>query len=115
MKRSVEEQLYNALYCFMMDYGREAVEGALPPILEKVTGEFRAREQRSMVGLDDGIEELDLSVRTFNSLKRAGYHTVRQIVAAENEPETLLAIRSFGQVSLIEITNALNRKLGVRS
>ncbi|MFC1861262.1 DNA-directed RNA polymerase subunit alpha [Chloroflexota bacterium] len=51
------------------------------------------------------IEELDLSVRTLNALKRAGIRTVGELVLkAEKE---LLQLRNFGQKSKLEVVNKL--------
>lgn len=47
------------------------------------------------------IEELDLTVRTYNCLKREGIHTVSD-VAARTE-DSYLDIRNFGQRSVDEI------------
>ncbi|MDO5044523.1 MAG: DNA-directed RNA polymerase subunit alpha [Coriobacteriia bacterium] len=55
--------------------------------------------------LDKHIEELDLSVRSYNCLKRAGIHSVRQLVDfSEND---LLNIRNFGAKSIEEVKDKL--------
>ena len=51
------------------------------------------------------IEELDLSVRSYNCLKRASIHSVRQLVEfSEND---LLNIRNFGVKSIEEVKDKL--------
>lgn len=57
------------------------------------------------------IEELDLSVRAYNCLKRAGLSKVGEILErmAKGDDEMLL-IRNFGQKSLDEVKEALDRK-----
>ena len=48
--------------------------------------------------LEKQVEDLDLSVRSYNCLKRAGIHSVRQLVDfSEND---LLNIRNFGVKSI---------------
>ena len=55
--------------------------------------------------LDKQIEDLDLSVRSYNCLKRAGIHAVRQLVEfSEND---LLNIRNFGVKSIEEVKDKL--------
>jgi DNA-directed RNA polymerase subunit alpha len=57
------------------------------------------------------IEELDLSVRAFNCLKRAGITKVGEILEKlERDEEELLAIRNFGQKSLEELKENLRAK-----
>ena len=54
---------------------------------------------------DKQIEDLDLSVRSYNCLKRAGIHSVRQLVEfSEND---LLNIRNFGAKSIEEVKDKL--------
>lgn len=47
------------------------------------------------------IEELDLSLRSFNCLKRGGFNTVGDIVSSSMEQ--LKSIKNFGRKSLIEV------------
>jgi DNA-directed RNA polymerase subunit alpha len=57
------------------------------------------------------IEDLDLSVRAFNCLKRAGIATVGEILEKlERDEDELLAIRNFGQKSLDELKEKLTAK-----
>jgi DNA-directed RNA polymerase subunit alpha len=64
-------------------------------ILEKV--EDSGREK----ALEMTIEELDLSVRAFNCLKRAGVNTVGDL--ASKSPEEMMKIRNLGKKSLEEV------------
>jgi DNA-directed RNA polymerase subunit alpha len=60
---------------------------------------------------ETNIEELDLSVRAFNCLKRAGITKVGEILERlERDEEELLAIRNFGQKSLDELKLNLEAK-----
>lgn len=57
------------------------------------------------------IEELELSVRAFNCLKRAGITRVGEILSKLDRDENeLLAIRNFGQKSLTELKRQLTAK-----
>lgn len=54
------------------------------------------------------IEELDLSVRVFNSLKRTGITTVGEVLELyEKGDDALLSIRNFGVKSLAELKEKL--------
>jgi DNA-directed RNA polymerase subunit alpha len=60
---------------------------------------------------DTPIEQLDLSVRVFNSLKRTGITKVGEILdMLEKGEETMLAIRNFGEKSLQELKTQLQVK-----
>ena len=51
--------------------------------------------------LDRTIEELDLSVRSYNCLKRAGINTVYDLTE-KTEPE-MMKVRNLGRKSLEEV------------
>ena len=51
--------------------------------------------------LDRTIEELDLSVRSYNCLKRAGINTVHDLTE-KSEPE-MMKVRNLGRKSLEEV------------
>ena len=51
------------------------------------------------------IEELDLSVRSFNCLKRAGINTVADLIARTEED--MMKVRNMGRKSLEEVQNKL--------
>jgi DNA-directed RNA polymerase subunit alpha len=56
------------------------------------------------------IEELELSVRAFNCLKRANIHTLSDLL--QYSQEDLLEFKNFGQKSADEVCLNLNRKFG---
>ncbi len=57
------------------------------------------------------IENLDLTVRVFNSLKRTGITTVADVLELlDKGEEAILAIRNFGEKSLVELTEKLVEK-----
>jgi len=55
--------------------------------------------------LDTTIEELDLSVRSYNCLKRAGINTVQELIQ-RNEDE-MMKVRNLGRKSLEEVQQKL--------
>ena len=58
--------------------------------------------------IDIPIEELDLSVRVFNSLKRTGITSVREVMELNTKgDDALLSIRNFGVKSLTELKDKL--------
>lgn len=56
--------------------------------------------------LDMTIEELDLSVRSFNCLKRAGINTVEDLI--EKSEEDMMKVRNLGRKSLEEVIAKLD-------
>ena len=57
------------------------------------------------------IENLDLSVRVFNSLKRTGITTVGDVIELlEKGDEAVMSIRNFGDKSLTELNEKMQEK-----
>ena len=56
--------------------------------------------------LEMTIEELDLSVRSFNCLKRAGINTVEDLIGKTEEE--MMKVRNLGKKSLEEVINKLH-------
>lgn len=73
------------------------VEAALEP--------ERTRAEAHFEGYDMPIEQLDLSVRAYNCLKRSGLMTVGAVL--EKSEEELLALRNFGEKSYFELREKL--------
>lgn len=64
--------------------------------------------------LEMAIEELDLSVRAYNCLKRAGINTVAELV--QRNQEDMMKVRNLGKKSLEEVEQKLIAlKLGLRA
>ena len=55
--------------------------------------------------LEMAIEELDLSVRSFNCLKRAGINTVEDLI--NKTEDDMMKVRNLGRKSLDEVVNKL--------
>jgi DNA-directed RNA polymerase subunit alpha len=64
--------------------------------------------------LEMTIEELDLSVRSYNCLKRAGINTVQELITKTEED--MMKVRNLGRKSLEEVQEKLQElNLGLRS
>ncbi len=62
-------------------------------------------EQKNKL-LEMSIEELDLSVRSYNCLKRAGINTVEELL--QRNEEEMMKVRNLGRKSLEEVVKKLN-------
>lgn len=68
-------------------------------------------ERLSSEVFDTPIENLDLSVRVFNSLKRAGITTVGEVLDLLNKGEdAVMSIRNFGDKSMDELEEKMREK-----
>ena len=86
----------------------------IEPAPGEMPGGKRAEERRKASALAMAIEDLDLSVRAYNCLKRAGITTVRDLAACSEED--LKGVRNLGMKSREEIINKLSMLgLGLRS
>ncbi len=72
----------------------------------------KEEDQKEKV-LEMTIEELDLSVRSYNCLKRAGINTVQEL--AQKSEEDMMKVRNLGRKSLEEVKHKLEELgLGLR-
>ena len=72
----------------------------------------KEEDQKDKV-LEMTIEELDLSVRSYNCLKRAGINTVQEL--ANKTEEDMMKVRNLGRKSLEEVKHKLEELgLGLR-
>ena len=72
----------------------------------------KEEEQKDKL-LEMTIEELDLSVRSYNCLKRAGINTVEELI--QRNEEDMMKVRNLGKKSLEEVVNKLDElKLSLR-
>ena len=87
-----------------------------------VTTEARAKEVRKIAEgiiamgvkekvLEMSIDELELSVRSYNCLKRAGINTVEELT--NKTPEDMMKVRNLGRKSLEEVLAKL-KELGLQ-
>ena len=84
----------------------------LTPFLEYVKiSQMKAEERLIRLSIPDEkynmpVEQLDLSVRTMNCLRRSNITTVGELIG--RGPKELLKLRNFGQKSFQEIENRLS-------
>ncbi|MEE0370434.1 MAG: DNA-directed RNA polymerase subunit alpha [Clostridia bacterium] len=62
-------------------------------------------EDRKVKALEMTIEDLELSVRSFNCLKRASINTVEELT--QRSKEDMMKVRNLGMKSLVEVKNKL--------
>lgn len=62
-------------------------------------------EERKVKALEMTIEDLELSVRSFNCLKRASINTVEELT--QRSEEDMMKVRNLGMKSLVEVKNKL--------
>jgi DNA-directed RNA polymerase subunit alpha len=65
----------------------------------------KEEEQKDKL-LEMTIEELDLSVRSYNCLKRAGINSVEELI--QRDEEDMMKVRNLGKKSLEEVINKLD-------
>ena len=83
----------------------------MTPFLEyPQTSKLKSEEEQRRLQIPDEkfnmpVEQLDLSVRTMNCLRRAGIATVGELISKGERK--LLSLRNFGQKSKIELEEKL--------
>lgn len=63
------------------------------------------KSEETTRNLEKPIEDLDLSVRSYNCLKRAGIHTLGELI--EKTEEDMMKVRNLGKKSLKEVKQKL--------
>ena len=94
---SLAAKIMNDLLCLFVDLSEEAKNTEI--IVEK-------EENKKEKVLEMTIEELDLSVRSYNCLKRAGINTVEDLT--NKSEEDMMKVRNLGRKSLEEVINKIN-------
>jgi DNA-directed RNA polymerase subunit alpha len=79
--------------------------GLTEEISDEVTMVEKEEETRDKI-LEMPIEELDLSVRSYNCLKRAGINTVEELT--QRTEEDMMKVRNLGKKSLEEVNQKLS-------
>ena len=82
--------------------GLEGVE-----LKRKAGGKFHFPMYMTQSMRSKSIDDLELSVRSYNCLKRAGYNTVGELAEAISSGMSLRKIRNLGATSAIEIMSSL--------
>jgi DNA-directed RNA polymerase subunit alpha len=78
--------------------------GLTEKISDEVTMVEKEEEKKDKI-LEMTIEELDLSVRSYNCLKRAGINTVEELI--QRTEEDMMKVRNLGKKSLEEVVTKL--------
>ena len=94
---SLSAKVINDLLQLFVDLSEEAKNAEV--IVEK-------EESKKEKVLEMTIEELDLSVRSYNCLKRAGINTVEDL--SNKSEEDMMKVRNLGRKSLEEVINKLH-------
>ena len=94
---SLAAKIMNELLVLFIDLSEEAKNTDV--IVEK-------EENQKEKVLEMTIEELDLSVRSYNCLKRAGINTVEDL--SNKSEEDMMKVRNLGRKSLEEVINKLH-------
>jgi DNA-directed RNA polymerase subunit alpha len=107
--REAAEILIQSLSIFTDQERLEALRGGVDGGLDAVAAAGPQPGGRAPGGMDDIlIEELELGVRSYNCLKRAGIQTVGDLVS-KSEGE-LAAIPNFGKKSIDEVIETLTQR-----
>ena len=97
-KRSVEKELDD-----LLSFVGLSEEALIEEVLEEKVDLGQERQLKTT------IEDLDLSVRSFNCLKRAGINTVEDLISRSEED--MMKVRNLGKKSFDEVREKL-RSLG---
>lgn len=85
--------------------------GVSEEMLAAVDEEVEEASRLTSEMIETPIENLDLSVRVFNSLKRTGITTVGEVLELlEKGDEAVMSIRNFGEKSLEELRQKMSEK-----
>lgn len=106
---SPEESLSNSAK-ILIEHLRH-LAGISEESLAAITEEEEEGSRLTSEMIETPIENLDLSVRVFNSLKRTGITTVGEVLELlEKGDEAVMSIRNFGEKSLEELRQKMHEK-----
>jgi len=104
-----EESLSNSAR-ILIDHLRH-LAGISEESLVTISEEMEEGSRLTSEMIETPIENLDLSVRVFNSLKRTGITTVGEVLELlEKGEEAVMSIRNFGEKSLDELRQKMREK-----
>jgi DNA-directed RNA polymerase subunit alpha len=94
----------------LIDHQRH-LAGISEETLAAITEEAGVEDHLTSEMIETPIENLDLSVRVFNSLKRTGITTVGEVLELlDKGEEAVMSIRNFGEKSLDELRLKMREK-----
>jgi len=105
---SPEETISSASQ-FVIDFFNSLLENQLTEEVNEATSENVTTPKNPHTNI--AIEELHLSVRAYNCLKRAQINTIGDLL--EYSPEKLQELKNFGRKSADEVFTTLKNKLGI--
>jgi len=104
------EEALSASARILIDHLRH-LAGISEETLATMTEEIEEGSRLTSEMIETPIENLDLSVRVFNSLKRTGITTVGEVLELlEKGEEAVMSIRNFGEKSLDELRQKMREK-----
>jgi DNA-directed RNA polymerase subunit alpha len=104
------EQALSTSAKILIDHLRH-LAGISEETLAAITTEEEETSRLTSEMIETPIENLDLSVRVFNSLKRTGITTVGEVLdLLEKGDEAVMSIRNFGEKSLDELRQKMREK-----
>lgn len=104
------EQALSTSAKILIDHLRH-LAGVSEETLTAITEEEEEASRLTSEMIETPIENLDLSVRVFNSLKRTGITTVGEVLELlEKGDEAVMSIRNFGEKSLEELRIKMREK-----
>jgi DNA-directed RNA polymerase subunit alpha len=104
------EQALSTSAKILIDHLRH-LAGVSEETLTAITEEEEEASRLTSEMIETPIENLDLSVRVFNSLKRTGITTVGEVLELlEKGDEAVMSIRNFGEKSLEELRMKMREK-----
>ncbi len=106
----VPEDALSASAKILIDHLRH-LAGISEESLAAISEEAEEGSRLTSEMIETPIENLDLSVRVFNSLKRTGITTVGEVLELlEKGDEAVMSIRNFGEKSLEELRQKMHEK-----
>lgn len=104
------EQALSTSAKILIDHLRH-LAGISEETLASLTEEVSEEDHLTSEMIETPIENLDLSVRVFNSLKRTGITTVGEVLELlDKGDEAVMSIRNFGEKSLDELRLRMREK-----
>ena len=103
------EEAISSASKFVIELLDSIMENKFPQKLDKSENIHKLTSINPHINI--AIEELQLSVRAYNCLKRAQIHTIGDLL--EYSPEKLQELKNFGRKSADEVFTTLKTKLGI--
>ena len=103
------EEAISSVSKFIIELFNSIIENKFTQDVEKLENSSNLPPKNPHINI--AIEELQLSVRAYNCLKRAQINTIGDLL--EYSPEKLQELKNFGRKSADEVFTTLKNKLGI--